>query len=93
MKDALAEMAKVVGDTDNIAGGKAGALQTDFPTSVANVFSNTAEGCAGDRGRLRPAASARRQEPLKPETGFNVFPFPSIGDSPRCRSSAAATSS
>jgi hypothetical protein len=32
-------MAKVVGDTDNIAGGQAGALQTDFPTSVANVFS------------------------------------------------------
>ena len=35
-------MAKIVGDTDNIAGGKAGALQTDFPTSVANVFSDDA---------------------------------------------------
>jgi alpha-glucoside transport system substrate-binding protein len=39
VKDALTEMAKIVGDTENIAGGKAGALQTDFPTSVSNVFS------------------------------------------------------
>ena len=40
VKDALTEMAKVLGDTDNIAGGTTGALQTDFPTSVTQVFSD-----------------------------------------------------
>src|SRR5919201_6166480 len=34
VKAALRTMAKIVGDTDNIPGGKSGALQTDFPTSV-----------------------------------------------------------
>ena len=34
------EMAKVLGDTDNIAGGTSGALQTDFPTSVTQVYSD-----------------------------------------------------
>ena len=38
----------------NIAGGTSGALQTDFPTSVTNVFQRPAEGRDGDRGRLRP---------------------------------------
>ena len=42
VKDALTEMAKVLGDTENIAGGTSGALQTDFPTSVSNVFAATA---------------------------------------------------
>ena len=38
MKDALAEMAKIVGDEANIAGGVSGALETDFPGSVTNAF-------------------------------------------------------
>ena len=40
VKDALTEMGKILGDTDNIAGGKQGALQTDFPTSVTQVFAD-----------------------------------------------------
>ena len=53
VKDALTEMGKVLGDTDNIAGGTSGALQTDFPTSVTQVYSDPPEGGAGDRRRLR----------------------------------------
>ena len=34
VKEALTEMGKIFGDTENIAGGTNGALQTDFPTSV-----------------------------------------------------------
>ena len=34
VKDALETMAQIVGDEKNIAGGTAGALETDFPTSV-----------------------------------------------------------
>ena len=37
---ALQDMAQIFGDTGNIAGGTSGALQTDFPTSVSQVFSN-----------------------------------------------------
>jgi len=80
VKDALAEMAKIVGDTDNIAGGQAGALQTDFPTSVSNVFSATPKAAMVLEGDFVPGV-AGEGNPLDPETGFNVFPFPSIGGS------------
>src|ERR687892_1403003 len=66
VKDALTEMASIVGDTDNITGGTNGALQSDFATSVSNVF-------AEDPGAATP---------LEAESGYNVFPFPSINDSP-----------
>jgi alpha-glucoside transport system substrate-binding protein len=81
VKDALTEMAKVVGDTDNIAGGKSGALQTDFPTSVTNAFADPPKAAMvleADfvEGEIINSTKA------KPETGFNVFDFPSINDSP-----------
>lgn len=80
VKDALTEMAKIVGDTDNIAGGQAGALQTDFPTSVSNVFSATPKAAMVLEGDFVPGV-AGEGNPLEPGTGFNVFPFPEIGDS------------
>jgi alpha-glucoside transport system substrate-binding protein len=80
VKDALAEMAKIVGDTDNIAGGKAGALQTDFPTSVANVFSASPKAAMVIEGDFVPGVAGDKN-PLEPEEGFNIFPFPSIDDS------------
>jgi alpha-glucoside transport system substrate-binding protein len=78
VKSALREMAKVVGDTDNIAGGRTGALQTDFETSVTNVFSNNPK--AAIVGWL-DAVPGVVQHPLQPQTGYNVFTFPNIGDS------------
>jgi alpha-glucoside transport system substrate-binding protein len=81
VKDALTEMAKIFSDTDNIAGGKQGALQTDFPTSVTNAF--------GDPPKAAMVLEADFVEgeilnstKAKPESGFNVFDFPSINDSP-----------
>jgi alpha-glucoside transport system substrate-binding protein len=79
VKDAMADMAKILGDTDNIAGGEAGALQTDFPTSVSQVFSETPKAAMVLEGDFVPGV-AGDANPLKPETGFNVFPFPKIGD-------------
>jgi ABC-type glycerol-3-phosphate transport system substrate-binding protein len=81
VKDALTEMAKVVGDTDNVAGGAQGALQTDFPTSVTQVFADppkAAQVLEGDfvGGVITSSTSA------EPETGFNVYAFPAINDSP-----------
>jgi alpha-glucoside transport system substrate-binding protein len=78
VKDALTEMGKVLGDTANINGGTAGALQTDFPTSVSNVFSESPKAAMVLEGDFVPGVV---QSTLKPETGFNVFPFPEIGDS------------
>jgi alpha-glucoside transport system substrate-binding protein len=81
VKDALAEMAKIYGDTDNIAGGTQGALQTDNPTSITQVFADppkAAQVIEGDfvAGEILNATDA------EPETDFNVFTFPSINDSP-----------
>jgi alpha-glucoside transport system substrate-binding protein len=74
-------MAKILGDTDNIFGGKQGALQTDFPTSVTNAFADPPKAAMvleADfvEGEILNSTKA------KPETGFNVFDFPSINDSP-----------
>ena len=74
---ALAAMAQVYGDTGNIVGGTSGALQTDFPTSVTNVYTNPPKGAMvfeGDfvEGNITSSTSA------KPGTGFDFFPFPAV---------------
>ncbi len=79
VKDALTEMAKVVGDVDNIAGGTQAALQSDFPTSVSNVFAEEPKAAMVIEGDFVPGVV---ESPLEPETGYNVFAFPSINDSP-----------
>jgi ABC-type glycerol-3-phosphate transport system substrate-binding protein len=79
VKDALAEMAKIVGDADNIVGGTEGALQSDFPTSVSNVFAESPKGGIVIEGDFVPGVV---ESPLEPETGYNVSPFPAINDSP-----------
>jgi len=75
---ALVNMAQVVGDTNNIAGGKAGALQTDFNTSVSNVFSNSPKAAMVLEGDFVPGVV---KHPLKAVTGYNVIDFPSINGS------------
>jgi alpha-glucoside transport system substrate-binding protein len=79
VKDALTEMAKIVGDVDNIAGGTQAALQSDFPTSVSNVFAEEPKAAMVIEGDFVPGVV---ESPLEPETGYNVFAFPSINDSP-----------
>jgi alpha-glucoside transport system substrate-binding protein len=79
VKDALTEMAKIVGDADNIAGGTQAALQSDFPTSVSNVFAESPKAAMVLEGDFVPGVV---ESPLEPETGYNVFPFPAINDSP-----------
>jgi hypothetical protein len=77
---ALKVMAQVVGDTWNIPGGTSGALQTDFNTSVSNVFSNNPKAAMVLEGDFVPGVVAS-SNPLKPVTGYNVFNFPSINGS------------
>jgi ABC-type glycerol-3-phosphate transport system substrate-binding protein len=75
VKTALKTMAEVLGDKSNIAGNP---LQIDFPTSVANVFSENPKAAMVMEGDFVPGSA---KTTLKPGTGFNVFEFPSIDDS------------
>jgi alpha-glucoside transport system substrate-binding protein len=81
VKDALTEMGKILGDTDNIAGGKQGALQTDFPTSVTQVFADPPKAAQVIEADF-VAGEIVNSTNAEPETGFNEFVFPSINDSP-----------
>jgi ABC-type glycerol-3-phosphate transport system substrate-binding protein len=80
VKTAMRRMAEILGDVDNIAGGKSGALQTDFPTSVSNVLTNSPKAAMVLEGDFVPGVVAG-SNPLKPVTGYNQFAFPSIGGS------------
>jgi alpha-glucoside transport system substrate-binding protein len=74
---ALTDMKQIVGDSSNIYGGTSGALQTDYPTCVDNAFSTP------PKAAMVPEADFVGSEILqatkaKPNTGFNVVPFPAI---------------
>jgi alpha-glucoside transport system substrate-binding protein len=79
VKDALTEMAKVFQDSDNLAGGTTGALQTDFPTSVSNVLAPEPKAAMVIEADFVPGVV---QTTLEPESGYNEFTFPAINDSP-----------
>ena len=75
VKDALTVMQDIVGESDNLAGGTEEALQTEMPTSVANVFNESPEAAMVVIGDFAPGVT---ETTLEPETGYNVFTFPSI---------------
>ena len=75
VKDALTIMADVVGESDNMAGGTDGALQTEMPESVAKVFSDSPDAAMVIIGDFAPGVT---ETTLEPETGYNVFTFPTI---------------
>jgi ABC-type glycerol-3-phosphate transport system substrate-binding protein len=79
VKAALRTMGQILGDTNNIYGGTSGALQMDFPTSVANVFSKPPKAAMVLEGDFVPGVGST--SPAKPITDFNVFPFPAVGTS------------
>jgi hypothetical protein len=81
VKDALETMARIVGDTGNIAGGVSGALQTDFPTSVTKAFKDDPDAAMVVEADFVESEITNSTK-AKPETGFNVFDFPSIDGSP-----------
>lgn len=76
---ALNTMAQVVGTSANMAGGTSGAVQTDFPTSVNNVFESPPKAAIVIEGDFVPGVATVKS---KPGTGYGEFPFPSINNSP-----------
>jgi alpha-glucoside transport system substrate-binding protein len=75
---ALQALAQVWGNKNMIAGGSSGALQTDFPTSVTNVFGDNPKAAMvyeGDFVRINISADTKAtvgQDAL-------MFPFPAAG--------------
>jgi alpha-glucoside transport system substrate-binding protein len=80
VKDALKTMAQIVGDSNNIEGGTSGALETDFPQSVTNAFKENPDAAQVIEADFVESVITD-STPSKPETGFNVFDFPSIDGS------------
>ena len=80
VKDALTEMAKIF-QSDNIAGGTSSALQTDFPTSVTQVFTDPPKAAMVMEGDF-VGTFINTETKVKVGEGADVFTFPSINDSP-----------
>ncbi|MFE9440866.1 ABC transporter substrate-binding protein [Streptomyces sp. NPDC006602] len=80
VKDALTTLAQVWGKKDYVAGGAAGALQTDFPASVTQVFTGGDQPKAGMVYEGDFAQVNIVQAGAKVGTGAKVFPFPAVGD-------------
>ena len=76
---ALKTMAQVIGDSANMAGGTSGAVQTDFPTSVNNVWQSPPKAAMVLEGDFVPGVATVTSSP---GTGYGEFPFPSINNSP-----------
>jgi alpha-glucoside transport system substrate-binding protein len=74
----LKTMAQIFGATSNIFGGTAGALQTDFPTSVNDVFTDPAKAAMVMEGDFVPGVATTK---LKAVSGYNQFAFPSVAGS------------
>src|SRR3954471_3980041 len=77
---ALATMAQVVGNSGNLAGGTSGAVQTDFPPSVNNVFQNPPKAAMVIEGDFVPGVATVK---ANPGTDYGEFAFPSINGSAR----------
>jgi alpha-glucoside transport system substrate-binding protein len=78
VKAALRTMAQVL-QSNNMYGGTSGALQTDFPTSVNNVWAKPPKAAMVLEGDFVPGVATTKATAVK---DYNVFKFPSIGGSP-----------
>jgi alpha-glucoside transport system substrate-binding protein len=75
---ALKIMAQILGNTSQIYGGTSGAVQTDFPTSVNNVFQNPPKAAMVIEADFVPGTATVKASPGK---DYNLFTFPSINGS------------
>ncbi|MFJ7078226.1 ABC transporter substrate-binding protein [Streptomyces sp. NPDC098781] len=79
VKDALTTLAQIWGKKDYIAGGPDGALQTDFPASVTQVFTGGDQPKAGMVFEADFVQVNIADTPAKVGTDAKVFPFPAVG--------------
>jgi alpha-glucoside transport system substrate-binding protein len=81
VKTALTTMAKIIGDTSNIAGGTSGALQYGFNDSVTNAFGSPPKGAMVFEADFVGGVITSSTK-AKAKTGFNTFTWPSITPGP-----------
>jgi hypothetical protein len=81
VKTALTTMGQLVSDSSNLAGGSAGALQTDFPTCVTNAFSTPSKGAIVFEADFVGGAITSSTK-AKPGTDFNAAVFPTVKPGP-----------
>jgi alpha-glucoside transport system substrate-binding protein len=81
VKDALSKMSDVLGNSDDIAGGTQGALQTDFNGSVDQMFADPPAGAMLFEGNF-VAGVITGETTAKVGTDADFFDFPSIDGSP-----------
>ncbi len=81
VKDALSKMADVIGNSDEIAGGTQGALQTDFNGSVDQMFTDPPAGAMLFEGNFVGGVITGETK-AKVGTDADFFDFPSIDGSP-----------
>jgi alpha-glucoside transport system substrate-binding protein len=77
VRAALRTMAQVLSDTSNLA-GRASATQTEFTTSVEDVFQDPPKAAQVIEGDFVPGVVSSKTK-LRAGTGYDVFPFPSLG--------------
>ncbi|HEV2590368.1 MAG TPA: extracellular solute-binding protein [Gaiellaceae bacterium] len=78
---ALKNMAKIIGDTGNIAGGTSGALQYGFNDSVTNAFSSPPKAAMVFEADFVGGVITSSTK-AKAKSGFNTFTWPSITPGP-----------
>jgi alpha-glucoside transport system substrate-binding protein len=77
VREALRTMAQVLSDTSNLA-GRAAATQTEFTVSVEDVFQDPPKAAQVIEGDFVPGVVSSKTQ-LRAGTGYDVFPFPSLG--------------
>ncbi|MGW3286063.1 ABC transporter substrate-binding protein [Streptomyces sp. NPDC001002] len=78
VKDALTTLAQLWGKDDLIAGGRKGALNTEFPKSVTQTFSGDTPAAMVYEGDF-VTANINADTKAKLGTDAKVFPFPAVG--------------
>jgi multiple sugar transport system substrate-binding protein/alpha-glucoside transport system substrate-binding protein len=79
VKEALTTLAQLWGKDDLIAGGRSGALQTEFPKSVTQAFSGDTPAAMVFEGDF-VTANINADTDAEVGTDAKVFPFPAVGD-------------
>ncbi|NEC90848.1 ABC transporter substrate-binding protein [Streptomyces sp. SID12501] len=79
VKDALTTLAELWGKDDLLAGGRSGALATEFPKSVTQTFTGDTPAAMVFEGDF-VAVSINADTKAKIGTDAKVFPFPAVGD-------------
>ncbi|GAA2254843.1 sugar ABC transporter substrate-binding protein [Streptomyces ruber] len=80
VKDALTTLGELWGKDELLAGGRKGALGTEFPKSVTQTFSGDAPAAMVFEGDF-VTANINADTDAKIGTDAKVFPFPAVGDS------------